>query len=662
MSIINTPIKIGSMTLKNRVMMVAMHHLYTEDGLPTERFNRYYLDRAQGGAALITVGACRFDDYGAKASTMSLRTDDCISAWRGFTDLIHRESDCKVAVQLYHAGRYMRKDEVIAPDEAIAPSAVYTGFTRETARTMTAEDIARVIADFAGGARRAKAAGFDAVEISASAGYLLTQFLSPLTNLRTDEYGGSFENRCRFPLEVVSAVREAVGDGYPVIIRLTGNDLVPGARGTEDCVRFAELVSHHVDMISLTGGWHESRIPQLTGEVPRGGLLHLAREVKRVSAVPVAMANRMGSPRMAQEALELGFCDIVALGRPMVADPEWAGKVLSGREGEVRPCTACNQGCLAGTFFEKPVRCLANGIAGREYLFPAEKAAQPKKLLVVGGGPAGCEFAIRAASRGHSVSLWEKSSHLGGQLALAARLPARSEFGELIAWHGRELARLGVDVRLNMEATAENILVGGFDEVILANGRTRKPVSVPCTADAIPVYTPEQYIAQSPVIGARAAVIGGSFVGLECARKLVMDAAMSPDVLFYLMRYGVENAETLERMLRESARTVAVFEKLPKTGAGYEPGIAWPVLGDLGRFGAAINKGAEVLEITGEGVVTADGLWPCDAVVMASGTVADDALYNALEGRVPCRRLGNAHTLSRAIGAIEQAAALGMTI
>ncbi len=662
MSIINTPINIGPMTLKNRVMMVAMHHLYTENGLPTERFDRYYLERAKGGAALITIGACRFDDYGAKASTMSLRSDDCIAPWRGFTDLIHRETDCKVSVQLYHAGRYMKKEEVIADDEALAPSPVFTSFTRETAREMTLEDIKRVIADFAAGARRAKAAGFDAVEISASAGYLLTQFLSPLTNLRTDEYGGSFENRCRFPLEVVSAVREAVGADYPVIIRLTGNDLVPGARGTEDCVRFAGIVSRHVDMISLTGGWHESRIPQLTGEVPRAGLLHLAREVKRVSAVPVAMANRMGSPRKVEEALALGFCDIVALGRPMVADPEWAGKVISGRGDEVRPCVACNQGCLAGTFFEKPVRCLSNGLAGREYLFPFKPAEKPKKLLVIGGGPAGCEFAIRAASRGHGVTLWERSDHLGGLLSLAEKLPARSEFGELIAWQGRELERLGVDVCLNTAATEEAVLGGGFDEVIFANGRSYKPASVPVSEGAVPVYTAEPYISEDPVLGPRVAVIGGSFVGLECARKLVMDAAMGPDVLFYLMRYGVEDAETLGKMLRDSARTVAVFEKLPKTGAGYEPGIAWPVLGDLGRYGVQINKSTEVLEITGGGVVTADGLWPCDAVVMAVGTVEDNKLFEALKEKLPCRRIGNAAALGRAISAIEQAAGLGCTI
>jgi 2,4-dienoyl-CoA reductase (NADPH2) len=662
MSVINTPIKVGTMTLKNRVMMVAMHHLYTENGLPTARFNEYYLQRAKGGAGMITVGACRFDDYGAKASTMSLREDKCIAPWREFTNLIHAETDCKVSVQLYHAGRYMRKNEVIADDEAISPSAVYTTFTRETAREMTREDIDRVISDFAEGARRAKEAGFDAVEVSASAGYLLTQFLSPLTNLREDEYGGSFDNRCRFPTEVIDAVRSAVGADFPVIIRLTGNDLVPGARGSADCIEFARRISEKVDMISLTGGWHESRIPQLTGEVPRAGLLHLARAIKSAVNIPVAMANRMGDPRTAQEALELGCCDIIALGRPMVADPEWGGKVTSGRESEVRPCVACNQGCLAGTFFEKPVRCLANGLAGREYMIKGEKPARIKNILVVGGGPAGCEFAIRAAARGHKVTLWEKFDRLGGQLSLAAALPARNEFGSLISWHEREMRRLGVSVSLNTEASAEKILSGGFDEVILANGRGYKSPIIPTGEDAVPVYTAEQYITQKPILGSRVAVIGGSFVGLEVARKLIMDASLSPDGLFYLQRYGIEPQETIDEMLKTSLRHVAVFEKLPKVGAGYEPGIAWPVLGDLSRFGAETHKDTEVLEITREGVITAEGVWQCDAVVIAVGTQEDNSLFDALSGKLPCHKIGNADTLGRAISAIEQAAELGSTI
>lgn len=662
MALISTPIKIGQMTLKNRVIMPAIHHLYTENGLPTERFSEYYRLRAKGGAALITVGACRFDDYGAKESTMSLRDDSCIEPWKKFMDMIHSESDCKIALQLYHAGRYMRENEVIAPGGAIAPSAVYASFTRETAREMTEEDIKRVIADFAAGAKRAKLAGFDAVEISASAGYLLTQFLSPLTNLREDGYGGDMQARFRFPLEVAFAVREAVGEDYPVIIRLAGNDLVPGSRGSEECAEFAKAICEYVDMISLTGGWHESRIPQLTGEIPRAGLLHLARGVKAAVSVPVAMANRMGDPRTACEALELGCCDLIALGRPMIAEPEWADKVISGRESELRPCVSCNQGCLSGTFFEKPVRCLTNGLAGREYKLSPQPVGSPKKILVIGGGPAGCEFAIRAAGRGHSVTIWEKSNHLGGQLALASMLPARSEFGEFLKYQSRELERLGVELCLDKEAAEAEVLEGGFNEIIFANGRDYNDISIPVAPDSIPVYTVRQYLENKPLLGARVAVIGGSFVGLETARKLIMDASTSPEELFYLMRYGVEPVEKIEKMLSESARTVAVFEKLPKLGIGYEPGIAWPVLGDLSRFGAELHKGETVTEITRSGVVTESGSWDCDAVIIAVGTHPDGELYENLKDKIPCHKIGNASALGRAINAIEQASELAVQI
>ena len=656
------PISIGGMTLKNRIIMVAMHHLYTENGRPTARFNQYYWTRAEGGAAMLVVGACRFDDYGARASTMSLCSDADAAAWREFTDGMHTRG-CKCAVQLYHAGRYMYHRDVIADDEAIAPSAVYTPFTRETARAMTIEDIRRVIADWAAAAVRAKAAGFDAVEISASAGYLISQFLSPLANVRTDEYGGSFENRCRFPLEVISAVREAVGADYPILLRLGTHDLVPGSNGSDECLEFAKVVAPHVDLLDLTGGWHESRIPQLTGEVPRGGLLHLSRAVKSAVSTPVAMANRMGDARTAEEAVALGHCDIVAMGRPLVADPELPNKAFSGRAGLIRPCVACNQGCLAGTFFDKPVRCLANGDAGREYLRENAKAAAPQKLLVVGGGPAGCDLAIRAARRGHSVALWESGGALGGQLRLAAALPARREFGELLDYYARALKAFGVDVRLNMTADRESILSGGFDQVVFATGRSYKPsdLGIEITPDAVPVYTAEEIITRSPVLGQRVAVIGGSFVGLETARKLTMEGSISPDTLFYLARYGIEPWEKLSAMLSTTDRHVAVFEK-GKTGAGYEPGIAWPVLGDLGRFKAEIFKNTAVTRISSNGIETDGFVWPCDAVVTCPGTVARDGLYNELKDILPCHLLGNAHTLGRAINAIESAADLAWTL
>ncbi len=657
---LQAPIQVGPMTLKNRIMMVAMHHLYTQDGLPTPRFNQYYWTRAEGGAGLVVVGACRFDDYGARASTMRLDADDAIVPWQAFTAGM-RERGCKVAVQLYHAGRYMYRADVIAGDEALAPSAVYTPFTRETARAMTLEEIQRVIRAFAQGARRAREAGFDAVEISGSAGYLISQFLSPLANIREDEYGGSAENRARFPLEVLSAVRAAVGADYPVLLRLGGNDLVPGSNGSEACLDFARRAAPYVDLLDVTGGWHESRIPQLTGEVPSGGLAYLAQGICAAVDKPVAMANRMGNPRTAEMAVALGRCDIVAMGRPLVADPELPNKLFSGHPERVRPCVACNQGCLAGTFFDKPVRCLANGLAGREYLFPPGKAEAPKKLLVVGGGPAGCEAALRSAQRGHAVTLWEEADALGGQLRLTAALPARGEFGNLLRYYAQALTDAGVQVELGRTATEADILGGGFDEVIFATGRRYKENAIPILPGAPKVLRYDAWITQRPVLGRRVAVIGGSFVGMEVARALLLEASLSPENLFYLMRYGVEPPERLQEMLSRSDREVAIFEK-GKLGQGYEPGIAWPVYGDLNRFGAALNKNTLVTAIGPQGVETEAGAWPCDAVILTPGTEPERTLYDAVKAALPCHLVGNADRLGRAINAIEDAATLAAAL
>ncbi|MBP1737039.1 MAG: hypothetical protein H6Q60_920 [Oscillospiraceae bacterium] len=667
-----TPITIRQMTLKNRIIMSAMHHLYTEDGRCTPRFSEYYYCKAEGGAGLVIVGSCRFDDYGAKLNSMSLRSDDLIPGWLKFTDGMHKRGG-KVAVQLYHAGRYVPEKDVPCGRPALAPSAVFCPYTKETAPEMTVDQIHEVIFNYAEGAKRAKRAGFDAVEIMAASGYLIPQFLSPVTNLRTDEYGGSWENRCRFPLEVIRAVREAVGDEYPVIFRIGGNDFIPGSNTNEEAAAFAKLAEEAgVDLFNVTGGWHESRVPQITGDVPFAGLSYLGKGIKDAVSVPVSMANRMATPEVAEETLALGRSDLITMARALVADPEFPIKAQQGRSEEIRPCMGCNQGCLANTFFDKPIECLVNGRCGRELEFPLVKTDRPKRLLVVGGGPAGCEVALRAAERGHSVTLWEKTERLGGQMNLAAKVPAREDFLRLIAYYKTMLPRVGVSVEFSKEATPRLIAQGGFDEVILAGGGKSSVFALPVQADCVPVYTSEQVLSGEIIPGNNVAIIGGNYMGCQLAELLARRGSISAEQLFHLSVFHAETPEKIKSLLGHSDRTVSIVEQRAKIGAGFESGTAWPVLSELKRLGVAQYFRTTVQSITAKGLIceqrdfaanSSEVFIPCDCVVLIQGSHADSDLGSALEELgIPARRIGNSLRIGKAMGAIQQGTELGCTI
>lgn len=665
-----TPIQIGSMTLKNRIVMPAMHHLYTENGYATPRFCEYYWKRVEGGAGLIIVGSCRFDEYGAKIGSMSLATDDTIPGWQNFTQGVHARGG-KVAVQLYHAGRYMPKADVPCGGDALSPSATFTPYTRETAPEMAREQIFSLLEDYAAGAKRAVAAGFDAVEISASSGYLLCQFLSPLTNLRTDEFGGSWENRCRFPLMVIETVRKAIGPDIPLILRLGAEDFVPNSNTLEDSMKFAPLAQQAgVDCFNITGGWHETKVPQLTGDLPRGGLSYLGKGIKSVVQVPVMMCNRVQDPKTAEMLLALNRADMVGLGRPLVADPELPIKAQTGRDTEIRPCMACNQGCLANTFFDRPITCLANGICGRELEFPTEKAPTSKKILVIGGGPSGCEAAYRAAERGHQVTLMEQASFLGGQLRQVVNIPARQEFAELIAFYEKNLPRLGVQVLLGHRAFVDE--AKNYDHVIVATGGVPNEIKLPCTSDAVPVYTARQVLTEEVLPGASVVVIGGSYIGCFTAQYLARQGAMSAQELFFFETQQADSPAHIQQRLNHSDRKVVLVEQGKKIGFGFESGTSWPVLGDLSRLGVPFLKLTQVTEISKNGVTTIqtekDGtqterFFPCDCVVVASGVHPDETLLEELTAvGVSAQAIGNAKALGKAIDAIRQGCEAGLQI
>lgn len=675
------PLKIGGLELKNRIIMPAIHLMYNMEGYATEQSNEFFWRRAEGGVGMVVVGGCRFDEYGGSPGMMSLERDEFIPGYKEFTDGMH-ERGAKVGVQLYHAGAYAHS---IANEgrDALAPSAVFSKFTKEMPRKMTVEELKTIIEKWAAGAVRAKKAGFDMVEISASAGYLICQFLSPKTNLRTDEYGGSWENRTRFPKEVVAAVRKAVGDDYPICMRIAGNDFVPGSNTNEDAVEFAKLMEQAgVNLINVTGGWHETIIPQLTGDVPPAGYTYLAAAVRDAVGIPVAASNRINDPAVAERVLATGEADLISIGRPLIADPDWPKKAAEGHPCLIRHCVACNQGCLAKTFFAEPVECLVNGFAGRESEEPKGRTALPKNILVVGGGPAGGEFAVRAAEAGHKVTLWEKTDSLGGQLHMAAAHPAKSDFISLARYHAAMLRRLKATVCYNKEADAEEISKEGFDIVVTAVGNIPNEMD-PGGSGKIPVCTAYDVFGGKAVPGRDVVVIGGGAVGCECADVLVKEAALSPEQVYFMLSQRSETPEKVLSMIDSTRRKVTIID-VAKVGSGFEQGTAWPLMKDLDRFGVERYSFAKLLKVTDDtveieavkpktreqkakeretGVTAPEEILrlsiPCDTIVTAVGARPNTALYDDLKEKgVNVYKIGDSNAVGKVSDAIAQAADL----
>ena len=462
-------VSIGSMKLDNRLIMLATHLGYCgEDGIVTDRLVRFYEERAKYKPGLIVVGGCYTEHLGTSGPTMiGISRDDHIKGLKQLVDKIH-SYDVPVAAQLYHAGRYAHS--LVLGQQAVSASAVKCRLTRETPRELSLEEIQATINNFAGAAMRAKDAGFDAVEILGSAGYIINQFLAKATNHRTDEYGGDFENRSRFPLEIVNAVRDEVGPSYPILYRMSGADFVPDGLTLEDNQKLApRLVEAGVDCLDVTGGWHETRIPQITMDVPRGHYAYLAEGIAEVVNVPVVACNRINSVSVAEQILKRGKAQLIGMSRGFLADPKLPQKARDGNQQLTRPCIGCNQGCLDRVFMIEPVTCALNPLAGYENT-RSLGAPSKGKVAVVGGGPAGMEVSWVLAMRGFRVTLFEENHRLGGLLNLAAKIPGRGEFAAYVSYMIRELKKLHVEVRLNTLVTSSTIAAEGFDVTICATG------------------------------------------------------------------------------------------------------------------------------------------------------------------------------------------------
>lgn len=653
-----TPLAIGPLTIKNRVVMPAMHLGYTPEGYVTDQLIDFYAERAYGGAGLIIVGGCPVDEFSGMQAMILLNDDKFIPGLARLTKAI-KDGGALAAAQLYQAGRYTFS-AFIGGKQAISASAVRSKFTGETPREMTKEDIQTVIAAFAAATRRAKEAGFDAVELLGSAGYLISQFLSPLTNFRKDEYGGSFENRMRFGLEAAETVRRAAGPHMAVIVRLAGNDFMPGSNTNAEAAEFAvKLEKVGVDCFNITGGWHETRVPQLTMDMPRGGFVYLAQGIKEKTSLPVIACNRINHPDVAEKVLVENRADLVGVARGMIADPEWVNKAQSGRTDLIALCIGCNQGCFDHVFALQPVECLVNPRASREAKLQVKPASVRKKVLVIGGGPAGLTMAKVAAQRGCQVKLVEKSSSLGGQINIASALRVRAEFKTLITNAEAQAREAGVEIILNTEAGPTLLEKEKPDVVVVATGGN--PIAPPIPGAAGPnVVQAWDVLTDKVQAGKRIVVIGGGAVGCEVALYLAQIGALTPDELHYLFLTRAETPEVLYRLASHGYKEVTMIEMASRIGSDIGQSTGWIVRQDLGRSKVRVLTETKALEIMPEGVkVEKHGetaVLSADTVVLAVGTRSENSLYQSLKDLHPNVLLvGDADKPAKALNAVHQA-------
>lgn len=650
-----SPVRIGQMELKNRVVMPAMHLGYCKDGFVTNKLIEFYRARARGGVGLIIVGGCTIDDQGY-GNMIKIDDDKYIPGLAELVNAVHEEGG-KIAAQLFQPGRYSYS--FLMGIQPVAPSPIPSKLTRQMPRELTTDEVKDIVNSFGRSAVRAKKAGFDTVEVIGSAGYLVSQFLSPVTNRRQDEYGGHFENRMRFGLEVAQNIREAVGPDYPVMFRVGGNDFMPGGNTNREIAVFCKrLEEAGVDAFNVTGGWHETAVPQITMAAPRGAFAYLARGVKEAVNVPVIACNRINDPILAEEILANDMADLVGMARAMIADQDLVNKASEGRFAEIRKCIGCNQGCLDAVFTMKPVGCLVNAGAGRELEDVFRPAAQIKKVLVVGGGPGGMEAARVAAERGHSVTLWEKGNRLGGQLNIAAEPPGRSEFATFVEYLSSELYRLGVAVELGKEANENNIKAFGPDAVVMATGAA--PVTPPIDGVGSPnVCQAWDVLGGKSATGRRVVIIGGGAVGCEAALMLAGKGVINAETFHFLALNNAESWETLKELATRGIKDITVIEMQKTVGADIGVSSRWVILQEMQRFGVKMLTGAKAKKINDKGVILdvagKEEIIEADTILLAVGSQSVSELSERIKESFPeVYMVGDAVAPRKALDAVHQ--------
>ncbi len=672
-----TPTKINKLELKNRVVMSPMSIGHTVDGFITDDVVEFFKRRAKGGVGLIVFANMQWDKVRYNPSHGAMLTDEkYIPQLKKLTDGIHAGGS-RVFAQLMNRGRCANRAS-IQGEQAVAPSPIPGRFTHfEMPRELTVEDIHEFVDWQAEAAVIAKKAGFDGIEIETNSGYLYGQFFSPLTNHRSDEYGGDLEGRTRFMVETLKGIRDAVGEDFPIALRVSGSDFMDGGCDGDDIAEICELLDKtgYVDGFSITAGWHESAVPLITMEVPHGAWSYLGRQIKARVKAPVAQGMRMNIAK-AEELIERGDFDAIVMGRPLLADPDAINKAVAGNVDDIRPCVGCNAKCLDMAMASKPIGCIGNYECNREAQLanadgklPSEvRSDKPENILVIGAGPSGMEFARVSAMRGHKVTIWEKRDRCIGLSLYAATPPRRYDIRYLGQWLEHTCRQLGVEIMLNKEASADDIIAASkdFDRVVLACGSKAVYPPIP-TEEGVHVVHAWDVFEGRAQLGKNVVVVGGGDVGVEVAMYIGEIGTLTAEELRFMMIYKTEPFEKLQSLLNNGVHKVSVVEMGSRFAPDINPGSRWSIIARTKQLGTKMLKETKVLEISKGGVVieNANGkqTLPADTVVIAAGAKSSNDMYETLKGKIAnVDIIGDAVKVARIHDAVESAYLLAATI
>ena len=665
-----SPLDLGFTQLANRSLMGSMHTGLEEEKNGFDKLAAFYQARAKGGVGLIVTGGISPNARG-RLSPLGCQLSHFwqVKKHKKITEAVH-QYPTKICLQLLHAGRYSYHPFSLSSSKVKSPINPFTP------SEMSVRQINNTIKDFAHSSKLAAKAGYDGVEIMGSEGYLINQFSCVRVNKRTDDWGGNIENRMRLACEIVKAVRRKVGEKFIIIFRLSMLDLVEGGNSWEDVVTMAKAIEAAGATIINTGiGWHEARVPTIVTSVPRAAFTWITQRMKKEVSIPLVTTNRINTPEVAEEVLENGHADIVSMARPFLADAEFVSKAKANKSEEINTCIGCNQACLDHVFKQKRASCLVNPQACFETELVIENTTTPKKVAVVGAGPAGMAFSVYAAKKGHQVTLFDKAEKIGGQFNVAKQVPGKEEFYETLRYFDVQLKKHAVDLQLNAEMSPELLIEQGFDEVVLATGISPRKLDIK-GFDHPKVKTYLQVLKDKVPVGDKVAIIGAGGIGFDVACYLAEKKSLTNDKSAWLKSWGVdeafeENGALLTNKVHEKThRKIFLLQrKTTKVGAGLGKTSGWVHRATLQKNGVNMIAGVSYKAIDDQGLlIEVDGKeqrLDVDDVIICAGQEPERSLYQTLlDAKISTHLIGGANVAAEldAKRAIRQAAELAMTL